>query len=541
MAPIFAPAALILAACAALEEDEKSLSIDPVERGFELPPHPIVLFYVDGLRQDVFEELVDAGELPHLRRHFLDRAARVRSTVVSVPSVTYANALSMVTGRWPAAHGVWANNWFDRYELLTHNYEDERANADLDRTCPTLFELMPEALSAVVALPFERGVELTHAASVGDSGREAWVAWALGREEQTDRLLTEQLYAIGEQAREIGAWPALTAIHLPAVDHVAHEHGSDGKEYRSAVENLDRSIGETLETFARGGMLDQMILVLTSDHGHHSTPHSLAIDEFLHDVLGVPVLHNCEDDGDEDYLERRERYASARAVITTCGEREASLHLRVGESWSERPSLEEILFFPGAQGAREDLPARLLRERAIELVAVRAGEDEVHLHARAGSAAIERTRADAGEEELFSYRLLAGSDPLGYDRASELWSWIGSGAHTSREWLTETADQPRPDVVPQLVAAFDHPRSGDVVLFAAPTWDFSPHYAGGHGGLERGEMIVPLYLAGPGIRPRTELPVARLVDLVPTLLDLAGVEPREGQTFDGVSLEPFLR
>jgi hypothetical protein len=73
-------------------------------------------------------------------------------------------------------------------------------------------------------------------------------------------------------------------------------------------------------------------------------------------------------------------------------------------------------------------------------------------------------------------------------------------AHTSREWLAATADTSRPDVVPQLLTAFDDPRSGDVILFAAPGWDFSPEeYLGGHGGLEREELIVPLYMAGPGI------------------------------------------
>src|SRR5262245_5362027 len=238
VAPIVVSLALILAACAGLDKTERSLSIDPVERGFELPPHPIVLFYVDGLRQDVFEQMLAEGRLPKLRRTFLDRAAHVRSTVVSVPSVTYANSVSMMTGRWPSAHCVWANVWFDRYELLTHNYEDERGNADLDRTCPTLFELMPESLSAAIALPFGRGVELTFANSVDDGGLAPGVAWTMGEEKSTDQLLADQLYEIGQQAREIRAWPALIAIHLPAVDETAHKFGSDGKEYRSAIANL---------------------------------------------------------------------------------------------------------------------------------------------------------------------------------------------------------------------------------------------------------------------------------------------------------------
>ena len=537
VAPILGSLVLILAACTGLDKGEGSLSIDPVERGFELPAHPIVLFYVDGLRQDVFEEMLAEGKLPKLRRTFLDRAARVRSAVVSVPSVTYANSVTMVTGRWPSAHGVWANVWFDRYELLTHNYEDERGNADLDRTCPTLFELMPESLSAAIALPFERGVELTFANSVDDGGLPAGVAWTMGEEKTTDQILSEQLYEIGQQAREVRAWPALIAIHLPAVDEIAHTVGSDGKEYRSAIENLDDCIGSALETFERGGMLEDMILVLVSDHGHHSTPRSLALDEYLRAALDMPVLLNCKDDGAASYVSRWEHYAKARVVVTTSGEREASLHLRCGASWNERPTLEEIVGFAGPD--RGELPSLLLEGPAIELVAVRAGKDEVQIWSRLGHASI--VRSGVNDEAVFSYRLLAGEDPLGYDQDPKLWSWIGAGAHRSREWLTATADMPRPDLVPQLMAAFDNPRSGDVVLFAAREWDFSADYAGGHGGIEREEMVVPLYFAGPGIRPRAEIPAARLVDLVPTLLDLAGVEWRAAHSFDGESLEPFLQ
>ena len=59
---------------------------------FELPATPMILFFVDGLREDVLEELDRRGELPRLHRYLFDRAAHVRSAVTSVPSVTYANS-----------------------------------------------------------------------------------------------------------------------------------------------------------------------------------------------------------------------------------------------------------------------------------------------------------------------------------------------------------------------------------------------------------------------------------------------------------------
>lgn len=527
--------------CAALEDEPKRLSIDADARGFELPATPVILFFVDGLREDTLRELDQRGQLPQLRRHFFDRAARVRSAVVSVPSVTYANAVSMLTGCWPSTHGVWSNAVFDRRQLITRNYEEERERAADDDLCPTLFELMPEGLTAGVALPFERGVKIVRAKSAKTGGLGFGIAWITGRKEEADEILSEQLYDIAEQARRIGAWPAFIAIHLPAVDNVGHEHGSDTDAYREAVVNLDDAIGEVLEAFASGGMLEQLTLVLTSDHGHHPARRSLALEEFLPTALGVPVLISLANDGDTTYLERWERYSASRVVVAPNGVRQASIHVRAGASWNERPSLDELLAFPSTavEHTDETLPVRLLKSAAIDLVVLRAGEHQVHVFGRRGAAAIER--AGEPDQPSFSYRRIAGEDPLAYDADERLREWIDAGAHTSREWLAATADQRYPDLVPQLVTAFDHPRSGDLLLFAAPNWDFADHYVGGHGGVEREEMVVPLYLAGPGIRAGVELPTARLVDLVPTLLELSGFELGPSLRFDGISLAPQLR
>ena len=532
---------LATTACGVLGSGPDVLSIDPNRRGFELPPRPAIVFYVDGLRKDVFETLASNGEMPRLRRHLLDRAASVRCAVASVPSLTYTNAVSMLTGCWPSSHCVWSNVWFDRDQLLTRNYDDDCERADSDLVRPSMFELYENDLTASVALPFKRASKISLASSATSAGRLAWLSWAFNRKKDADRILAEQMYEIGEQARQIGEWPAFIAVHLPATDNTAHEEGSDTEKYRKAVANLEAGIGAVLETLANGGMLETLTIVLTSDHGHHPTPRSFQLDEFLNNELDVPILHAEDNDGDDSYLDRFERYSPQRGVLITNGERFASLHLRRGESWRERPDLEEILAVPGG-GAREgpELPDRLLNASALQLVVMRDGDDAVRVHGRLGVASIERARAADGEV-AFRYRVLSGKDPLEYRSDPRLASWIDEGAHRSREWLAATADYRFPDAVPQLATAFDHVRSGDVLLFAAPGWDFSRGYAGGHGALEREEMLVPLYVAGPGIRSGAEVPAARLVDLVPTLVELVGLEVPASTRFDGESFATSLR
>jgi arylsulfatase A-like enzyme len=56
-------------------------------------------------------------------------------------------------------------------------------------------------------------------------------------------------------------------------------------------------------------------------------------------------------------------------------------------------------------------------------------------------------------------------------------------------------------------------------------------------------ISVPLILAGPGITKGkvVDTCLARLVDVMPTLLDLTRVEPKSVRAFDGKSLAPFLK
>lgn len=528
--------------------DPRVFSIRKDAPSFELPERPVFLFFVDGLRRDVLERLAGEGRLPRLQRHLLDRAASVQSAVACVPSVTYANAGAIGTGCWPSSHQVWANQWFDRNHLFSRTYEVDRDDMNLDVARPTLYEDLAAELTAVVGMALRRGVEIPLAVSLASGALAPGLAWTIDMQERADALFAEQVYELGEQARRIGEWPALVSLYLPSVDDAGHVYGCDTPEYEHSVASLDNSIGGLLEAFAEAGLLEKLTVILTSDHGHLPTPHSFELAPYLQTFLGCPVLVGADDDG-QSYLARWERYSPERAVLTTAGERQASLHLRAGDHWEMRPTLEEILAFhhlpqvramdeTSATPDERSLPQLLLGVPAIDFVAVRAGEHEVELHGRRGSAVL--VRSSSAEGPRFSYRVLAGSDPLGYAEDERLAPWTDGSAHTSREWLAASAHHRHPDLVPQLVCAFDTPRSGDVLLFAAPGWDFSLDYAGGHGGLEREEMLVPLYIAGPGISAGLELPAARLIDVAPTILDLAGATLPPERRFDGVSLAPEL-
>lgn len=72
---------------------------------------------------------------------------------------------------------------------------------------------------------------------------------------------------------------------------------------------------------------------------------------------------------------------------------------------------------------------------------------------------------------------------------------------------------------------------------------FTPPLRGGKGELYEGGIRVPLVVTGPAIRKpgrKCDAPVTT-VDFYPTLLEVSGIKPPEGQVLDGASLVPLFQ
>jgi hypothetical protein len=83
----------------------------------------------------------------------------------------------------------------------------------------------------------------------------------------------------------------------------------------------------------------------------------------------------------------------------------------------------------------------------------------------------------------------------------------------------------QPDAVARSLAALDCPNAGDVVVSAAPGWEFADlagkHHSGGgsHGSLEAGDSLVPMLTVGLSDRTPTSV-----VDVAPLVLSHFGVQ-----------------
>ncbi len=504
-----------------------------------VPQRFAVLFLVDGMSPDVTERMLEEGRLPHLERIFARGGVTVRNAVTAMPSVTYANTASILTGRFPGHHGILGNEWFDPTSRTWRDYRHATTYLDVndDLRSTTLFDLLEDEFTINVQGHTHRGADVNDLRLV----RSGW-DWMLEPYSDVDRRVGRSARDIAIRAERAGRWPTLILLYFPGIDEIAHHRGSDGPAYEAALEVIDEAVGRFTDDLARLDLLDRCYLALVSDHGMTSTTARTDVAAWLRRHRGwvvrqeMPTLTR--------WFEGRMPPPGDEAICVESGGRCVHIHLPGADGWDSRPAAVAI---ETAVRGREG-EADMRRIPGVHLVCTRDGKGDVQVATSTGTAALSRRTVDgvtqyaldviegATDEVRSALGLPLGVPPvIPAGRLDDVWL-------TSREWLAATAGGPHPDLVPQLVEMFDSPRAGDIVLFADERTTFHHCWQGAHGSTHRADMRIPLYFAGPDLPRGGEIPAARSIDLAPTLIDLLGFSDRlNGLSLDGHSLAPHLR
>jgi len=519
-------------------------SSDTFGLDFTMPPgaetRGAMVFFVDGLNAAVFEEMLEAGELPAIRSHFADRGLYAPRAVANTPSVTMANLTSFVTGKLAGHHGVTGINWFDRNRLIWRDYDTvaQKNTLDGDYQAKSIYEHFHDRTTFSVFFQPHRG-----ATKFIENALTAAPLYGAGWYESMDRLTLYRLNIVADVARKRGRFPAVTICYLLAPDFRAYDHGVDSPQYRRAIKHTDRQIGRVLGDLKRAGLLDKLVIVLVSDHGMAPVSRHFPMDEFLRDVAGLDIAPRRLWEN-TPFEKRLEYYRKFQAVTYGSGDRYWAICLRktirrdrnvVGfEPWPLRPSAGELehypvptpknlvprsnqVFTPDRRHLLVDLPGLLVRQEAVDAVAYHQGPDRVCVRTGLGKVQFAQPRGAGGP---ISYRIVHGSDPLGWEGKVPAALLSGKPAG-GRAWLGHTHQTAYPDLPEQILAYFRAPRAGDLAVFAAPQWDFGRVNRAGHGGVAGDDMHVPLMLGGPGV-PKRRIHAVRTVDVMPTLLRLLG-------------------
>jgi hypothetical protein len=207
----------------------------------------------------------------------------------------------------------------------------------------------------------------------------------------------------------------------------------------------------------------------------------------------------------------------------------------------------------------------------VDLILVKLDETRVFVYRDAASQALLHRERDRRGEEVYRYEpvrslaqapdgvirhdaALPGADPFGYLQdpaflgATGGPAWLAR-AHTASEWLLATRHTRYPDAVVAMLKFFSwHPalqelaevRDPDFVVTAAAGWSFRSDGGEGtdHGYPLAESMRITLMIAGPNIRRGILTAPHRIVDVLPTILEMVGrrYDPSElhGRAITGI-------
>ncbi len=264
----------------------------PEHANHRLPPGKIqhvIVVSVDGLMPAAYLEPDAHGlAVPTLRKLAASGARAVDGMSSAFPTVTYPSHTSMVTGVWPARHGIYTNRPLDPKDEDLGGW---RWYAE-DIQHETIWRLAERAgyPVAMVWWPVTVGADVTWRApeywrARDDNDRKleralatpGWLEavardtpdfWKrFGPPDVDDSALMDITTHVIEHHQ-----PTLLFVHLVEVDKMQHDFGVWSPEARAAIEKEDGLLAKLTATIAKSGHAGDTSLVVLSDHGFLDAP-----------------------------------------------------------------------------------------------------------------------------------------------------------------------------------------------------------------------------------------------------------------------------
>jgi len=244
----------------------------------------VVLISLDGLAHYYLDD--PKAEMPTIRQ-LAAEGVRATDMKCSMPTVTWPNHTTLVTGVNPAKHGVIGNNYFDREKgqsvtLIT----DPIFNKDEIVKAPTIYDVAKAAglKTAAIIWPASRGAKTLDwtvpdvftdalfqnygtpslfpefkAANIPYEKQGEWCKSGDG--ESRDKMYVQMLNHVIRTHR-----PNLALVHLVEVDHVEHAHGPQSAEAYAAVKFADDCVRDVWSELQKS-FPGKATLIVSADHG----------------------------------------------------------------------------------------------------------------------------------------------------------------------------------------------------------------------------------------------------------------------------------
>jgi hypothetical protein len=498
----------------------------------------VLLVVIDAATPRVVCPAVQTGRLPNLKR-IADAGAMHQASATIFPSITPAATTSIITGAYPAEHGIAGAAWFDRASNEVAYYGDDfwviakegfgeflrdflvRLNGDR-LTAPTLFEMVertgrsaaclnylvfrgnvahkvnvPWLLSLLPGVPLAETVDGPSTLSLGQFvslrtsplGRLSSPSGPLHRFGMDDAGTAAALIDLADR----NAFADFNVAYFADNDYRSHEVGPHAA--LPVVERVDRALGEMFD--AAGGFerfIRETAVVVTSDHGHC---------EVLADA-GEAVIR----------LDR---------ILGNF--RQADL----GRGWQER---DDIMICPNMRAAQLYVQHAdaVVVDRLTRDVLEDPRVDLVLRHGRLTTTGSDRYVVESRRGRMEFWRGEDGATRV-CDAFGTAWSWRGDPATLQLEsdgLRIESTEYP--NAFERIAGVLDAPDGADLWLTARPGCEFEvpggkAHVGGAsHGGLHALDSLSIVIAGGQGV---PKLPRSmRSVDIAPLCMQLLGSSMR---------------
>jgi predicted AlkP superfamily pyrophosphatase or phosphodiesterase len=240
----------------------------------------VILISADGFRYD-YADKYQATNLLKLR----EQGVQAASMLPAFPSKTFPNHYTIVTGLYPAHHGLINNYFYDPQRLESYSMRDRGKVEDGTWYGGTPLWVLAEQQQML-------------AASFFWVGSEAPIQGVF----PTYHYQYNEQFSIEKRIQTVIDWlnlpeerrPHLITFYLPEVDHAGHRYGPDAPETARAVKELDESIKQLTEAVAETGLPVNYVFV--SDHGmiqldtENTLPMPAAIDTAKFMVSGPGMI-----------------------------------------------------------------------------------------------------------------------------------------------------------------------------------------------------------------------------------------------------------
>lgn len=216
----------------------------------------VILISLDGFRYDY----LDKYDAPTIKKLAND-GVRAKWMIPSFPTKTFPNHYTVVTGLYPANHGLVENNVFDFGTVFTMSKREEVENPRWWGGEPIW--VTAEKQGQIAASFFWPGSE----AKVKGRQPTFWRRYAhkLPNEERVDTVLG--WLDLPREKR-----PTMITLYFSDTDDAGHAAGPDSDEVRLAVKKVDDNIARLIDGLKKRNIDGQANIIITSDHGMAAVP-----------------------------------------------------------------------------------------------------------------------------------------------------------------------------------------------------------------------------------------------------------------------------